>query len=190
MGLPRTPHRKQGVAGARNSASLPPLAIRHAAHKTALREIDTQKEQFQRLGIMADWSNESTYRTIDHIYQMRQLRVFRDMVENGLIYRRYRPVHFSPSSRSALAEAELVYKDDHVSHSVFVTFKLKAASCSILRELSRDIQLLVWTTTPWTLTANMAIAVHPDLLYVVRPSVPEMYFGDPGQVTLLQYSVQ
>ncbi|KAJ6499704.1 isoleucyl-tRNA synthetase [Mycena vitilis] len=150
-----------------DSASLPPLAIRHAAHKTALREIDTQKEQFQRLGIMADWSNESTYRTIDHIYQMRQLRVFRDMVENGLIYRRYRPVHFSPSSRSALAEAELVYKDDHVSHSVFVTFKLKAASCSILRELSRDIQLLVWTTTPWTLTANMAIAVHPDLLYVV-----------------------
>ncbi|KAJ7207110.1 tRNA synthetases class I-domain-containing protein [Mycena pura] len=150
--------------------ALPPLAIRRAAHKTALREIDTQREQFKRLGIMADWSTESTYRTIDHSYQMRQLRIFRNMVENGLIYRRYRPVHFSPSSRSALAEAELVYKDDHVSHSVFVSFELQS-KLENLRSLgasdSRAIQLLVWTTTPWTLTANMAIAVHPDLVYAV-----------------------
>ncbi|KAJ6571758.1 tRNA synthetases class I-domain-containing protein [Mycena capillaripes] len=155
----------------KDSVSLPPLEIRRAAHKTALREIDTQRDQFQRLGIMAEWSDESTYRTIDHLYQMRQLRVFRDMVENGLIYRRYRPVHFSPSSRSALAEAELVYKDDHVSYSVFVTFELQAAETSALRDLAtaepRPIQLLVWTTTSWTLTANMAIAVHPDLVYVV-----------------------
>ncbi|KAJ7234625.1 isoleucyl-tRNA synthetase [Mycena haematopus] len=152
-----------------DSASLPPLAIRRAAHKTALREIDTQKEQFQRLGIMADWSNESTYRTIDHSYQMRQLRVFRDVVENGLIFRRYRPVHFSPSSRSALAEAELVYKDDHVSHSVFVVFELhtNAAVFRTHNLVGQSIELLVWTTTPWTLTANMAIAVHPDLAYVV-----------------------
>ncbi|KAJ7695476.1 tRNA synthetases class I-domain-containing protein [Mycena rosella] len=148
-----------------DSASLPPLAIRHAAHKTALREIDTQREQFQRLGIMADWSNETTYRTIDHSYQMRQLRVFQNMVQNDLVYRRYRPVHFSPSSRSALAEAELVYKDDHVSHSVFVAFELQSGSLDALP--AGPIQLLVWTTTPWTLTANMAIAVHPDLVYVV-----------------------
>ncbi|KAJ7173766.1 tRNA synthetases class I-domain-containing protein [Mycena filopes] len=149
-----------------DSASLPPLAIRRAAHETALREINTQKEQFQRLGIMADWSDETTYRTIDHSFQMRQLQIFRDMVENGLIYRRYRPVHFSPSSRSALAEAELVYKDDHVSHSVFVSFDLQASDAPALRDLSGPIQLLVWTTTPWTLTANMGIAVHPDLVYV------------------------
>ncbi|KAJ7136038.1 tRNA synthetases class I-domain-containing protein [Mycena epipterygia] len=151
-----------------DSASLPPLAIRRAAHKTALREIDTQRDQFQRLGIMADWSNETTYRTIDHSYQMRQLRIFRDMVQHGLIYRRYRPVHFSPSSRSALAEAELVYKDDHVSHSVYVSFELQQTETPVLRDLApAAIQLLVWTTTPWTLTANMAIAVHPDLAYVV-----------------------
>ncbi|KAJ6486898.1 isoleucyl-tRNA synthetase [Mycena sanguinolenta] len=153
-----------------DSASLPPLVIRRAAHKTALREINTQREQFKRLGIMADWSDESTYRTIDHSYQMRQLRIFRDVVENGLIFRRYRPVHFSPSSRSALAEAELVYKDDHVSHSVFVVFKLHtegAVGFSTRDLVGQDIELLVWTTTPWTLTANMAIAVHPDLAYVV-----------------------
>ncbi|KAF7349261.1 hypothetical protein MSAN_01715600 [Mycena sanguinolenta] len=135
-----------------DSASLPPLAIRRAAHQTALREIATQREQFKRLGIMADW------------------KFFRDVVENGLIFRRYRPVHFSPSSRSALAEAELVYKDDHVSHSVFVVFKLRAEDAPVFRShdlVGQDIELLVWTTTPWTLTANMAIAVHPDLAYAV-----------------------
>ncbi|KAK7046684.1 tRNA synthetases class I-domain-containing protein [Favolaschia claudopus] len=154
----------------KDSASLPPSDIRAAAHKTALREISTQKAQFQRLGIMADWGNETTYRTIDHAYQMRQLRVFRNMVEKGLIFRRYRPVHFSPSSRSALAEAELVYKDDHVSHSVFVTFDLGMENVKAFGNHdfgSSTVQLLVWTTTPWTLTANMAIAVNPELPYVL-----------------------
>lgn len=83
----------------------------------------------------------------------------------GLIYRDYRPVYFSPSSRSALAEAELVYKDDHVSHSVYVAFTLDSAHSDALEgtELSKiaqatgkeTIRLLVWTTTPWTLSANM-----------------------------------
>lgn len=80
----------------------------------------------------------------------------------GLIFRRYRPVHFSPSSRSALAEAELVYKDDHVSHSVFVTFDLNTTEDVTVfqthRLVGQAIQLLVWTTTPWTLTANMVRA--------------------------------
>lgn len=94
-----------------------------------------------------------------------------------MICRRYRPVHFSPSSRSALAEAELIYKDDHVSHSVFVNFdldknntkneKLQALFASVGNE---PVKVLVWTTTPWTLTANMGIAVHPDLEYVITRS--------------------
>ena len=108
----------------------------------------------------------------------------------GLIYRHYRPVHYSPSSRSALAEAELVYKDDHTSHSVYVTFDLETNSHDssvAFRNLVADhtkVQLLVWTTTPWTLTANMVrtfsncafirshvyaqgIAVHPDMTYAL-----------------------
>ena len=96
---------------------------------------------------------------------MRQLQIFKKMVEKGLIYRHYRPVHYSPSSRSALAEAELVYKDEHVSHSVYVTFQLDqdaVRQSSALQGLE-DIQLLVWTTTPWTLTANM---VRLDLNFV------------------------
>jgi isoleucyl-tRNA synthetase len=82
----------------------------------------------------------------------------------GLIYRHYRPVHYSPSSRSALAEAELVYKEDHVSHSVYVAFDMDLSSHeSSLRNLiagEGKVRLLVWTTTPWTLTANMVRAFH------------------------------
>ena len=112
----------------------------------------------------------------------------------GLIYRHYRPVHYSPSSRSALAEAELVYKDDHISHSVYVTFDLDTnsrESSVAFRNLvagHTKVQLLVWTTTPWTLTANMVrtfsycsflrshvyvqgVAVHPDMTYaLIRPT--------------------
>lgn len=100
------------------------------------------------------------YRFADHDYEMRQLRVFQRMVEKGLIYRQHRPVYYSPSSRSALAEAELEYKDAHVSHSIYVSFELDKSS--VINPTLRDVvehhahtQLLVWTTTPWTLTANM-----------------------------------
>jgi isoleucyl-tRNA synthetase len=85
---------------------------------------------------------------------MRQLRVFQSMVARGLIYRDFRPVHYSPSSRSALAEAELVYRDDHISHAVFVRFAL-APHNALEQELGVPVHALVWTTTPWTLTANM-----------------------------------
>lgn len=81
-------------------------------------------------------------------------------VISGLVYRHYRPVYYSPSSRSALAEAELVYKDDHISHSVYVAFDLDLRShfstAALQNLVAREkVQLLVWTTTPWTLTANM-----------------------------------
>lgn len=151
-----------------------PAEIRSLANNTAVRAVESQKIEFRELGIMADWDGAgSTYRTLDHDYEMRQLRIFQKMVEQGLIYRHYRPVHYSPSSRSALAEAELVYKEDHVSHSVYVAFDLDLPSHEssvTLRNLiagETKVQLLVWTTTPWTLTANMAIAVHPEMTYVM-----------------------
>ncbi|KAH7926232.1 isoleucyl-tRNA synthetase [Leucogyrophana mollusca] len=152
--------------------SLPANTIRSAAKATAEREMQTQKEEFEQFGIMADWSPETTYRTLDHQYEVRQLRIFQKMVENGLIYRHYRPVHYSPSSHSALAEAELVYRDDHVSHSVYVTFAIDPRTetrSMVLRQIiaEHSVNLLVWTTTPWTLTANMGIAVHPELTYSV-----------------------
>ncbi|KAI0305316.1 tRNA synthetases class I-domain-containing protein [Multifurca ochricompacta] len=151
-----------------------PAEIRSLANSTAVQAVKSQKAEFRELGIMADWDGTgSTYRTLDHGYEMRQLRIFQKMVDKGLIYRHYRPVYYSPSSRSALAEAELVYKDDHVSHSVYVAFDLDLRSNKsnvALRNLVADetnVRLLVWTTTPWTLTANMGIAVHPEMTYVM-----------------------
>ncbi|KAI0826153.1 isoleucyl-tRNA synthetase [Irpex lacteus] len=151
-----------------------PGTIRAEADKYAREQVQSQKDQFSQLGIMSAWSPDTTYRTLDHEYEMRQLRVFQKMVEKGLIYRHHRPVHYSPSSRSALAEAELEYKDDHVSHSVYVSFDLDLSrhegTSDALRDLTAKyprIQLLVWTTTPWTLTANMGIAVNSEMTYAI-----------------------
>ncbi|KAI0088191.1 isoleucyl-tRNA synthetase [Irpex rosettiformis] len=148
--------------------------IRTEADKYAREQVQSQKEQFSQLGIMSAWSPDTTYRTLDHDYEMRQLRIFQKMVEKDLIFRHHRPVHYSPSSRSALAEAELEYKDDHVSHSVYVSFELDLGkhegTSAVLQELVTKypkIQLLVWTTTPWTLTANMGIAVGSEMMYTV-----------------------
>ncbi|PFH47754.1 hypothetical protein AMATHDRAFT_151413 [Amanita thiersii Skay4041] len=168
---------------------VPASTIREAARATAIREIASQKAQFQPFGIMADWSHESTYRTLDHRYEMRQLKIFKVMVEKGLIYRHYRPVHYSPSSRSALAEAELIYKDDHVSHSVYVTFNIDRNSAienPTLRNLVStgvDVKILAWTTTPWTLSANMGIAVNPELIYAVVECRSEKY-SEPSHFIL------
>ncbi|KAI0701964.1 tRNA synthetases class I-domain-containing protein [Cytidiella melzeri] len=149
-------------------------ALRMEADKYAKDQAQSQMAQLKQLGIMSAWSPETTYRTLDHDYELRQLRIFQRMVEKGLIYRHHRPVHYSPSSRSALAEAELEYKDDHISHSIFVSFSLdteiREGLSQALQELAsqhRQIQLLVWTTTPWTLTANMGIAVNSDMAYTV-----------------------
>ncbi|KAF9041334.1 tRNA synthetases class I-domain-containing protein [Panaeolus papilionaceus] len=158
-----------------------PLVIREAARKTALREIDSQKAQFRTMGIMANWdSSEDTYRTLDSHYTIRQLRIFQKMVEKGLIYRQHRPVYYSPSSRSALAEAELEYVENHNSDSVYVQFnlpleRLKQSNPVIQKELDgiSNAQLLVWTTTPWTLTANMGIAVHQELTYEIVKATDE-----------------
>ena len=141
--------------------------------KLILRGNNSDPWQSWRIGIqrtepIEHWVRPSASRIFfvtnfysDRHYEMRQLRIFQKMVAKGLIYRQHRPVHYSPSSRSALAEAELEYVDKHVSHSVYVAFDLDEATVSripILKELhskNTKVQLLVWTTTPWTLTANM-----------------------------------
>ncbi|KAH7104986.1 isoleucyl-tRNA synthetase [Auriculariales sp. MPI-PUGE-AT-0066] len=145
--------------------------IRAEARKVALREVDRQREEFKHFGIMTDWSNESTYRTIDHAFEIRQLRAFQEMVKNGLITRHYRPVYWSPSSRTALAEAELEYNEAHKSTAVHLAFDLdKEHLTPALKNITQEHglpRLLVWTTTAWTLPANMAIAIHNDLEYAV-----------------------
>lgn len=111
---------------------------------------------------------------MDKGYELRQLRLFQKMVSRGLIYRKYKPVYWSPSSGTALAEAELEYKDDHTSFAAYVKFRIVNEYHNWRRELDLSTEMvpsnlfaLIWTTTPWTLPANRAIAVHDDLDYCI-----------------------
>ncbi|KAI9808816.1 MAG: isoleucine-tRNA ligase [Pycnora praestabilis] len=144
------------------------VAVRKVARELANRTFEAQRSAFRGWGIMADW--DGAWKTMDKPFEMKQLGVFREMVEKGLIYRRYKPVYWSPSSGTALAEAELEYKEDHVSTAAFVKFPIRHFSQTISAQSGVDIEKLnavIWTTTPWTLPANKAIAVHPELNYCI-----------------------
>lgn len=154
---------------------LTPKAIREAARKTAEEAIEIQKKEFRALGVMADWdSPEGTYRTMDQDFEIRQLRLLQQMVEQGLLQHRKRPTYYSPSSRTALAEAEISWKDDHKSTSVYVYFGVgKDDMSSALRKHwekvgnGRELGLAIWTTTAWTLAANQAVAISSGMDYAI-----------------------
>ncbi|KAI9376455.1 hypothetical protein BJX61DRAFT_530866 [Aspergillus egyptiacus] len=144
---------------------------RKIARRLAERTVKQQMEGFRRFGVMADWENH--WKTMDKDFEKRQLLVFREMVDKGLIYRRFKPVYWSPSTGTALAEAELEYKDDHVSTAAFVKFPLVDIPSHLAKDplvKGRAISAVIWTTTPWTLPANAAISVHPELEYVIVES--------------------
>lgn len=147
-------------------------AIRILARRLAADTVEEQKKGFREWGIMADWDN--AWKTMDPKFELGQLEVFKMMVEKGLIYRRFKPVYWSPSTHTALAEAELEYKADHVSKAAFVKFplvKLPEELSSRLGDDANDLSAVIWTTTPWTLPANKAIAVHSELDYLIVESV-------------------
>ena len=144
------------------------LAIRKAARKLATNTVEEQKKGFQDWAIMADWEN--AWRTMDKDFEIGQLEVFKRMVEKGLIYRRFKPVYWSPSSHTALAEGELEYKTDHISTAALVKFQLFKIPEGLRDRLERDvnsISAVIWTTTPWTLPANQAIAVNSEMDYII-----------------------
>nr|XP_020013328.1 isoleucine--tRNA ligase, mitochondrial isoform X2 [Castor canadensis] len=147
--------------------NLSTMEIREKARSFAKAAIEKQKSAFIRWGIMADWNN--CYYTFDGKYEAKQLRVFYQMYEKGLVYRSYKPVFWSPSSRTALAEAELEYNPEHVSRSVYVKFPLLKPSPKLasLVDGSSPVSVLVWTTQPWTIPANQAICYMPDSKYAV-----------------------
>ncbi|WOS96211.1 isoleucine--tRNA ligase [Nosocomiicoccus massiliensis] len=125
----------------------------------ANEQVQGQKAGFMRMGIDGEWDNP--YLTYKPEFEASQVRVLKDMVERGLIYRGKKPVYWSPVSESSLAEAELEYKDKR-SPSIYVTFKVENGNDVI----EKGVNLVIWTTTPWTIPSNLAIAVHPELNYV------------------------
>lgn len=147
---------------------LTPQKIRTQAKSFALSQIEVQKKEFVRWGVLGDW--DDPYLTMDPRYEAQQLGVFLKMFSAGLIYRDYKPVYWSPSSKTALAEAELEYNENHVSPSVFVLFPIKSISPDLSSKLSiplSNLHAAIWTTTPWTLSANMAICVGETIEYSI-----------------------
>lgn len=134
--------------------------FRQLCTEYALEQIDNQRTQFKRLGVRGDWENP--YITLKPEYEAQQIKVFGEMAKKGYIYKGLKPVYWSPSSESALAEAEIEYKDKR-SPSIYVGFPVKDGK----GVLDTDTEIVIWTTTPWTIPANLGISVHPELTYVV-----------------------
>lgn len=135
-----------------------PIAIRRKCAKYAEKFVKTQKGQMQRLLTMADY--DDPYLTMLPKYERGVIEVFAGLVEKGLVYRDLKPVHWSIENQTALAEAELEYYDREDT-SVFVMFDVRSSMC----DLPENASLMIWTTTPWTLPANLAVAVHERYEY-------------------------
>lgn len=155
--------------------NLTPLQLRQKAKEFALATVDNQRQNFKRYGIWGDWDNP--YLTLKPEYEAAQIGVFGQMFLKGYIYRGLKPVHWSPSSKTALAEAELEYPEGHVSRSIYAAFPITSLASAVkplLAEYQSDLGVAIWTTTPWTIPANLAVAVNADLNYaVVEVSRPE-----------------
>ncbi len=144
---------------------LTPLKLRHQARDFALKAQQEQAEGFKRYGIWGDWAHP--YLTMNPDYEAAQIGVFGEMALKGYIYRGLKPVHWSPSSQTALAEAELEYPEGHISQSVYAAFPITKVTDDRLTPFLGDLGVAIWTTTPWTLPGNLAVALNPELSYSV-----------------------
>ena len=133
--------------------------FRALCEEYARNQVEIQRNGFMRLGVLADWYHP--YITLDKDFEAEQVKVFGKMAEKGYIYKGLKPVYWSPSSETALAEAEIEYQDV-TTPTIFLAFKVIDGKGVI----SDDSELVIWTTTPWTIPANLAVCMHPDYWYV------------------------
>src|SRR3989440_794810 len=143
----------------KESKELSPLEVRKKSEEFARKYVDIQREQFKRLGVLGDWENP--YLTMDPKYEAEIVRAFAVFVEKDLVYQSKKPVFWSTGAQTALAEAEVEYQERDDT-AVYVKFPIVSG------ELAGKASIAIWTTTPWTLPANLAIAVDPKTEYVVQ----------------------
>ncbi|MGB5211747.1 MAG: isoleucine--tRNA ligase [Gammaproteobacteria bacterium] len=154
--------RKQGKG-------MEPDAFRRACREYAATQVDAQREDFRRLGVLGDWDNP--YLTMDSRYEAEQIRAFAKIMSRGHVYRGFKPVHWCLDCRSALAEAEVEYQD-RTSPAIDVRFPVVdpdvvRSKFPGAKESTGDVSVVIWTTTPWTLPANQAVSLHPDFEYAL-----------------------
>ena len=135
------------------------VEFRKKAHEFAMKFVGIQKDEFKRLGVFGDW--DRPYLTLEHKYEREVVSSFHKLLKAGYVYRGLKPINWCAKCETALAEAEVEY-EDHQSPSIYVKFKVTSSPLKL-----QNLYFLVWTTTPWTLVSNVAVAVHPDLNYVV-----------------------
>src|SRR5699024_11183329 len=140
--------------------SVPIAEFRQMCADYAMEQLDNQRTQFKQLGVRGDWDNP--YITLTKDYEAAQIKVFSEMAKKGYIYKGLKPVFWSPSSESALAEAEIEYQDKR-SPSIYVAYEVKDGK-GVIEE---GTKFIIWTTTPWTIPASLGVRLHPDLEYVV-----------------------
>ena len=149
----------------KEAEELPVGELRKECTEYALKYVERQKEQFKRLGVWGEWENP--YLTLDNEYEVKQIEVFGEMAEKGLFYKGQKPVYWCTDCRTALAEAEVEYQESR-GPSIFVKFPFKGNKVVGDVELSSENSyVVIWTTTPWTIPSNLAIALHPEYEYVV-----------------------
>jgi isoleucyl-tRNA synthetase len=164
-GLPIELNVEKERGGAHKDAS--PADFRRACRAYAAKFVDSQREDFKRLGILGDWADP--YLTMRPDYQAAIVRALGTFVARGLVYKGKKPVHWCLRDRTALAEAEVEY-EPHTSPSIYVEFPVSPNDSGTLAQrvpalAGRDVTVLIWTTTPWTIPSNLAIAFHPDVEY-------------------------
>ena len=143
---------------------MPVPAVLEACRAYAQKYIDLQTEQFERIGCFGRW--DQPYKTMARAYEARTLEAFYGFLEKGFVYRGLKPVYWCIHDRTALAEAEVEY-ENHTSPSIYVRYRLTSDPAAISPALAgREVSAIIWTTTPWTLPASLAVAFHPDFEYV------------------------
>lgn len=157
--------------------ALTPITLREKAAQFAKDTVEKQSASFQRYGVIGDFQNP--YLTLLPEYEAAQIRVFGEMYKQGYIFRGRKPVHWSPSSRTALAEAELEYPEGHISKSIYVALDVVSPSEELKEYTESDdkLKVAIWTTTPWTIPANLAVAVNTELEYCIVDAHPSVLDG-------------
>jgi isoleucyl-tRNA synthetase len=170
-GLPIEIHVDKLLGAAKKDMSI--IGFREECKRYALKFIDIQREEFVRLGVFGEWS--APYLTMNPEYEASVLRFLAAFFASGNVYKGLRPVHWCPHCQTALAEAEIEYKD-RSSPSIYVKFPLLSDLSAEFPALAgKRVFILIWTTTPWTLPANLAIAFHPEYDYVAIEVGEEVY---------------
>ncbi|MDR1136799.1 MAG: class I tRNA ligase family protein, partial [Synergistaceae bacterium] len=152
--------------------SIDPVTLREKCEEHALKYVKIQTEEFKRLGVMGEW--DKPYITLRPDYEAAQIDVLAEMVERGLVYRGRKSIFWCIDCETALAAAEIEYWDE-TSPSIYVAYAFNAAAEKFPRLDGKDINVIIWTTTPWTLPASLAVAVHPDFAYAFYEAGGKVY---------------